>query len=98
MSLESPNSDFFFCIDNALTFAKNTILGEQIWGEINLAKFPLFINQTDPYQNHCCPSIKAKPPRLELYIESVFSGRYWSVFLGIYHTDTEGNLGRYILA
>ncbi len=31
------------------------------------------------------------------YIESVFSGRYQSVFLGIYHTDTKGNLGRYIL-
>ncbi len=34
---------------------------------------------------------------VELYIESVFSGRYWLVFLGIYHTDTKGNLGRYIL-
>ncbi len=33
---------------------------------------------------------------LELYIKSVFSGWYWSVFLGIYHTDTKGNLGRYI--
>jgi hypothetical protein len=33
---------------------------------------------------------------VELYIKSVFSGRYRSVFLGIYHTDTEGNLGRYI--
>jgi hypothetical protein len=33
---------------------------------------------------------------LELYIELVFSGRYRLVFLGIYHTDTEGNLGRYI--
>jgi hypothetical protein len=33
---------------------------------------------------------------LELYIESVFSGQYRSVFLGIYHTDTEGNLCRYI--
>jgi hypothetical protein len=31
-----------------------------------------------------------------LYTESVFSGRYRSVFLGIYHIDTEGNLGRYI--
>ncbi len=29
-------------------------------------------------------------------IELVFSGQYRSVFLGIYHTDTEGNLGRYI--
>ena len=26
--------------------------------------------------------------------ESVFFGRYRSVFLGIYHTDTEGKLGR----
>ncbi len=34
---------------------------------------------------------------VELYIESVFSGWYWLVFLGVYHTDTEGNLGRYIL-
>jgi hypothetical protein len=33
---------------------------------------------------------------VELYIESVFSGRYPSVFLGIYHTDTKENLGRYI--
>jgi hypothetical protein len=33
---------------------------------------------------------------LELYIKSVFYSRYWSVFLGIYHTNTEGNLGRYI--
>ncbi len=36
------------------------------------------------------------PILLELYTESVFSGRYWSVFLGIYHIDTERNLGRYI--
>ncbi len=34
---------------------------------------------------------------LELYIEAVFSGWYRSVFLGIYHTDTKGNLSRYIL-
>jgi hypothetical protein len=27
--------------------------------------------------------------------ESVFFGWYWSVFLGIYHTDTEGKLGQY---
>jgi hypothetical protein len=34
--------------------------------------------------------------KLKLYTESVFFGRYWSVFLGIYHTDTDGKLGRYI--
>jgi hypothetical protein len=28
-------------------------------------------------------------------IVSVFFGRYRSVFLGIYHTDTEGKLGQY---
>jgi len=28
---------------------------------------------------------------LECLTESVFFGRYRSVFLGIYHTDTEGN-------
>jgi len=33
--------------------------------------------------------------KLELYTESVFFGRYWSVFLGIYHTDTKGKLGQY---
>ena len=33
---------------------------------------------------------------LELCTESVFFGRYWSAFLGIYHTDTDGKLGRYI--
>jgi hypothetical protein len=33
---------------------------------------------------------------VELYTESVFFGRYRSVFLGIYHTDTKGKLGRYI--
>ncbi len=32
---------------------------------------------------------------LELLIGSVFFGRYWLVFLGIYHTDIEGKLGRY---
>ena len=32
---------------------------------------------------------------LELLTESVFFGRYRSVFLGIYHTDTEGKLGQY---
>ena len=36
--------------------------------------------------------------RLELCTESVFFGRYRSVFLGIYHTDTGGKLGRYISA
>jgi hypothetical protein len=30
-----------------------------------------------------------------LLTESVFFGRYWSVFIGIYHTDTEGKLGQY---
>ncbi len=35
-------------------------------------------------------------PRLD-DMELVFPGQYWLVFLGIYHTDTEGNLGRYIL-
>ena len=35
------------------------------------------------------------PSNLELYTESVFFGRYRSVFLGIYHTDTEGKLGWY---
>jgi hypothetical protein len=35
--------------------------------------------------------------QIELYIKSVFSGRYWLVFLGIYHTNTKENLGRYIL-
>jgi hypothetical protein len=33
---------------------------------------------------------------LELYIDSVFSVGIRSVFLGIYHTDTEGKFGRYI--
>ena len=32
---------------------------------------------------------------LELLTELVFFGRYWSVFLSIYHTDTEGKLGQY---
>ena len=27
--------------------------------------------------------------------ESIFFGWYWSVFLGIYHTNTEGKLGQY---
>jgi len=31
----------------------------------------------------------------QLLTESVFFGRYRSVFLGIYHTDTEGKLGQY---
>ncbi len=35
------------------------------------------------------------PNLLELYTKSVFFGRYRSVFLGIYHTDTEGKLGQY---
>jgi hypothetical protein len=35
---------------------------------------------------------------LELYIELVFSSRYQPVFLGVYHTNTKGNLGQYILA
>ena len=34
--------------------------------------------------------------RLELYIDSVFSVGIRSVFLGIYHTDTEGKFGWYI--
>jgi hypothetical protein len=38
-----------------------------------------------------------KGSKLELYIELVFSGWYRAVFLCIYHTDTKGNLGRYIL-
>jgi hypothetical protein len=33
---------------------------------------------------------------IELLTELVFFGRYRSVFLGIYHTDTDGKLGRYI--
>jgi hypothetical protein len=33
---------------------------------------------------------------LELYTDSVFSVGIRSVFLGIYHTDTEGKFGRYI--
>jgi hypothetical protein len=33
---------------------------------------------------------------LELYTDSVFSVGIRSVFLGIYHTDPEGKLGRYI--
>ena len=32
---------------------------------------------------------------LELYTDSVFSVGIRSVFLGIYHTDTEGKLGQY---
>jgi hypothetical protein len=32
---------------------------------------------------------------VECLTESVFFGRYRSVFLGIYHTDTEGKLGQY---
>ncbi len=42
---------------------------------------------------HSSPII---PPHLELYTDSVFSVGIRSVFLGIYHTDTEGKLGRYI--
>jgi len=34
------------------------------------------------------------PPKLELHPELVFFGRYWSVFLGMYDTITEGNLFR----
>jgi hypothetical protein len=30
-----------------------------------------------------------------LYTKLVFFGQYWLVFLGIYHTDTNGTLGRY---
>ena len=33
--------------------------------------------------------------KLELLTYSVFFGQYWSVFLGIYCTDTEGKLSRY---
>ncbi len=33
---------------------------------------------------------------LELLTKSVFFGQYRSVFLGIYHTDTDGKLGQYI--
>ena len=33
-----------------------------------------------------------------MYPESVFFGRYQSVFLGIYHTDTEGKLGQYLVS
>ncbi len=32
---------------------------------------------------------------VELYPKSVFFGWYRSVFLGIYHTNTEGKLGEY---
>jgi len=32
---------------------------------------------------------------LDLLTESVLFGRYWSVFLGIYHNDTEGKLSQY---
>jgi len=32
---------------------------------------------------------------VELHPESVFFGRYRSLFLGNYHTDTEGKLGQY---
>ena len=32
---------------------------------------------------------------IELHIESVFFGRYQSVFLCIYHSDTDGKLGRW---
>jgi hypothetical protein len=32
---------------------------------------------------------------VKLYTELVFFGRYRLVFLGNYHTDTEGKLGRY---
>ena len=32
---------------------------------------------------------------LELYTKMVFFGRYRAVFLGIYHTYTEGKLGQY---
>jgi hypothetical protein len=40
---------------------------------------------------------RERTKKLELYIELVFSGRYRSLLLGIYHTDTKGSLGRYIL-
>ena len=33
--------------------------------------------------------------QLELYTVSVFFGRYQLVFLGKYHTNTEGKLGQY---
>jgi len=57
-------------------------------------------------QNHLCPVffsltktsyLHLEKNYLELCTESVFFGWYWSVFLGIYHTDTEGKVGRYIL-
>jgi len=35
-----------------------------------------------------------KTLELELHPESVFFGWYRSVFLGNYHTDTEGKLGQ----
>ncbi len=40
-------------------------------------------------------NVTHKHKTLELYIESGFFGRYRSVFFGIYHTDTDGKLGRY---
>ena len=54
-------------------------------------------------KNHCgntmgfwnINSLTAMVTYIELYTGSVFFGRYRPVFLGIYHTDTEGKLGRY---
>jgi len=38
---------------------------------------------------------RKKKKKIELHPESVFSVGIRSVFLGIYHTDTEGKLGQY---
>ncbi len=58
----------------------------------------MFFFSTKKAQDACREVVTcARGIILELNIESVFSGWYWLVFLGIYHTNTEGNLGWYIL-
>ena len=58
----------------------------------------IFIISKNPYSTKPAVILNFFTPSLfllELYTESVFFGRYRSVFLGIYHTDTEGKLGQY---
>ena len=66
------------------------------------------IADAGPTPSWYCPAVRPRSAGLlypvflygvktvELYTDSVFSVGIRSVFLGIYHTDTEGKLGRYI--
>jgi hypothetical protein len=46
-------------------------------------------------KNNVGSSVPPDGKIIDLLTKSVFFGRYWSVFLCIYHTDTEGKLGQY---